>query len=253
MRFSFLGSGSRGNSLLIEAGKTRVMVDCGFSLKETEKRLQQLGVDAASLDAILVTHEHHDHVAGVGVANRKFKMPVWMTAGSWQAAKVGEVSGLELFNSHEKFSIGDLEVNPFPVPHDAREPSQFTFSDGRHTIGLLTDVGMSTPHIEQQLSGCDALLLECNHDSELLANGSYPPSLKSRVAGKMGHLNNQQSCALLEKIDTSKLQHLVAAHLSEKHNTPQIVTDCLSQAMGCEKEWIAIADQNLGLAWRELR
>lgn len=252
MRFSFLGSGSRGNSMLVESGDTRIMVDCGFSLKEAEKRLARLQVEPESIDAILVTHEHHDHVGGVGVFHRKYRTPVWMTTGTWQAAKVGHLEQVELFNSHEQFAVGDVAVCPFPVPHDAKEPSQFVFEDGRHRLGLLTDVGMSTPHIEKQLSGCDALLLECNHDSELLANGSYPPSLKQRVAGKLGHLNNQQAVGILEKIDTSKLQHLVAAHLSEKHNTPQIVGECLSDAMGCEEEWIGIAHQDEGLDWREV-
>jgi phosphoribosyl 1,2-cyclic phosphodiesterase len=155
------------------------------------------------------------------------------------------------FSCHERFSIDDIEVEPFPVPHDAREPSQFVFSNGRHRVGLLTDVGTTTPVIEQALSACDALLLEANHDMHMLENGEYPDHLIYRVSGRFGHLNNVQSATILENIDTSRLQHIVAMHLSEKNNSPEIVTPLFANALGCDQSWIGIADQEIGFAWRQ--
>ncbi len=252
MRFASLGSGSRGNATLIEQDKTCVLVDCGFTLKEIERRLARLHHDAARLTAILVTHEHADHVSGVGALTRKYALPVWMTPGTWSLRRFGDLPKLNFFNSHESFAIEDLHLRPFPVPHDAREPCQFVFESGAHRLGLLTDTGCCTPYIEKMLDACDALLIECNHDSGMLAEGSYSPSLKHRVGGSLGHLNNAQAAQLLTRLDSSRLQHLVAMHLSEKNNTPVLAQEALSKALGCEPEWIGIADQYDGLAWRAL-
>lgn len=252
MRFAVLGSGSRGNAMLVEQGSTMVMVDCGFSLRETERRLARLGRNAGDLSAVLITHEHADHIHGVNALVRRYGLDVWMTPGTWHAGRCSELAQVRLFSSHDRFSIGDIEVMPFPVPHDAREPCQFVFGNGAVKLGLMTDVGGSTPHIEQQLSGMDALVLECNHDPDLLANGSYPPSLKRRVAGLHGHLSNEQAARILSRIDGSRLQHLVAAHLSEKHNLPDLARDALSEVMNCTPDWVAVADQEHGLDWRQL-
>lgn len=252
MRFASLGSGSAGNGALIEEGGTRVLVDCGFSVKETERRLGRLGVAPDEVTAILVTHEHADHIGGVGPFARRHGTPVWMTPGTWGRQGLGAVPSVELFSCHEPFVIGDLEIWPFPVPHDAREPSQFVFGNGGVRVGLLTDAGRSTQHIEAQLDGCDALLIECNHDPELLANGPYPPALKVRVGGEHGHLSNQQAAGVLSNIDCSGLQHVVAAHLSEKNNRPELARAAISGALGCEPAWIAVADQEEGLGWREV-
>lgn len=251
MRFASLGSGSRGNGTLVEQGSTLLLVDCGFSLRETERRLLRLGHDPAQVSAILVTHEHGDHLSGVGLFARRYKVPVWFSAGT-RAACREEFEDAQVFNSHASFAIGDIEVTPFPVPHDAREPTQFVFGNGAHRLGLLTDTGALTPHIEQQLTGCDALLLECNHDRVMLANGIYPPVLKARVGGDFGHLSNVQAATLLQRIDCSHLQHIVAAHLSDKNNTPQLATEALAAALDCSHEWIGIARQDEGLDWREL-
>ncbi len=159
---------------------------------------------------------------------------------------------IHAFNCHEKFVIDDIEVEPFPVPHDAREPSQFVFSDGALRVGLLTDVGSITPLIENTLSACDALLLEANHDLTMLEQGEYPEHLKRRVGGRLGHLNNVQSASLLEKIDTSRLQHIMAMHISEKNNCPSIAVPLLAEALGCEHDWIGVADQEAGFDWREV-
>jgi phosphoribosyl 1,2-cyclic phosphodiesterase len=252
MRFASLGSGSKGNGTLISQGNTTILVDCGFSAKETEKRLQKMACDAADLSAIVVTHEHGDHINGIRVLARKYQLPVYATAGTAGCLSADLIDYIHEFSCHESFEIDDIEVNPFPVPHDAREPSQFVFSDGQRCIGLLTDVGMITPVIEQALSGCHALLLEANHDITMLDNGEYPDHLKYRVSGKMGHLNNVQSSSLLKKIDTSQLQHIMAMHLSEKNNHPDIVKAAFSEALNCQQDWIGIAEQELGFTWREI-
>ena len=252
MRFASLGSGSRGNGTLIEQNGTCVLVDCGFSMKEAELRLAKLGSSAEKISAILVTHEHGDHINGVGALARKYKTPVWATGGTFSADRLGERIEMNRICSHTVFAIGDIEVQPFPVPHDAREPTQFVFSNGDKRLGLLTDVGSRTAHLEQQLSGCDALILECNHDVNLLANGEYPPSLKRRVGGDLGHLSNIQAADILSRIDTSKLTQLIAAHLSEKHNTPSLAQSALAEVMGCETDWINVADQQAGFDWRDV-
>lgn len=252
MRFASLGSGSGGNAFLVEQGRTCVMIDCGFSLKETERRLHRLGKTPADLSGVLVTHEHADHIHGVGMLSRKYGLTVWMTPGTWRAQRAGELAGVHLFNCHEPLEIDDLCVQPFPVPHDALEPSQFVFSDGDVKLAIATDLGSHTPHIVAQLSGCEALVLECNHDTVLLASGSYPASLKLRVGGRHGHLSNDQSAELVARLDQSRLQHVVAAHLSEKHNTPALAAAALSEALVCAPDWIGIADQATGLDWRSI-
>jgi len=252
MRFASLGSGSRGNATVVEVGTTRVLVDCGFSVAETERRLARLGLAPSDLQAILVTHEHNDHVSGVGPLARRHRIPVWMTAGTGKAWRGGEVPSLHLFTGHEPFAIGDLRVSPYPVPHDAREPSQFLFDDGNRRLGVLTDTGCSTAHIEASLTGADALLLECNHDAAMLAAGPYPPSLKQRVGGRLGHLSNDQSAGLLARLDVSRLQHLAVAHLSEQNNSPDLARAALAGVLGCAEHWIAVAEQGAGLSWRDL-
>ncbi len=252
MRFASLGSGSRGNAMLVEQGDTCVLVDCGFSMKETEARLAKLGSSAEAISAVLVTHEHGDHINGVGALARKYAIPVWATGGTFAADRLGTQIEKKRICSHSTFAIGDIEVQPFPVPHDAREPCQFVFGNGDKRLGLLTDVGSRTPHLETQLSACDALVLECNHDVTLLANGEYPPSLKRRVGGNQGHLSNVQAADILGRIDTSKLTQLVAAHLSEKHNTSALAQAALADVMGCSADWVSIADQQTGFAWRDV-
>lgn len=253
MRFCFLGSGSRGNAFIVEHGQTTVMVDNGFSVRELEKRAARCGVDLEKLDAILVTHEHSDHINGVGPLARKYGITVYATHGSISSGKIGKVDALQEINCHTAFEINDVEIQPFPVPHDAREPCQFVVGEGHIRLAMLTDTGSITPYIEQMISGCDALVLECNHDLALLEQGEYPYSLKQRVAGDYGHLNNTQSAALLSRIDTSKMQHIIAAHLSEKHNSPDIVSDEISRTLGCEDTWITFADQDDGLSWRQVK
>jgi phosphoribosyl 1,2-cyclic phosphodiesterase len=255
MRFASLGSGSEGNGLLIEVGSTRVLLDCGFRLKDVVARLGRLGVLAEQLDGILVTHEHEDHAGGVGPLARKFDIPVYITYGTLAAlgCERARLPCTHLIDSHTPFSIGDLEVHPYPVPHDAREPAQYVFSDGQCRLGVLTDVGCSTPHIEDTLSGLDALMLECNHDEDMLMNGPYPPSLKQRIAGRHGHLANQAAARLVAALDCTRLQHFVAAHLSQQNNTPELARQAMAQALNTSPEWVSVASQVDGFGWRELR
>lgn len=252
MRFASLGSGSRGNATLISHRETTLLVDCGFSAREAEKRLQRLNMQASQISAIVVTHEHADHIGGIRVLARKYRIPVYATPGTAGCLPVDLLPLIREFNCHETFTIDDVSVSPFPVPHDAREPSQFVFGNGQHRVGLLTDVGSITPVIEDALSCCDALLLEANHDMTMLEQGEYPEHLKQRVAGRFGHLNNVQSAALLEKIDTTCLQHIMAMHLSEKNNSPDIVAPLFAKALNCNTNWIGIAGQDDGFGWREL-
>ncbi|MDE2118056.1 MAG: MBL fold metallo-hydrolase [Betaproteobacteria bacterium] len=254
MRFASLGSGSEGNALVVQAGRTCVLLDCGFTLTETGARLARLGLTADSISGIVVTHEHGDHIAGVARLARKHAIPVWLTHGTRQAQceLLAGLPNLTEINPHHSFAIGELQVQPYAVPHDAAEPVQYVFSDGAGRLGVLTDAGCSTPHIEATLSGCDALVLECNHDPEMLANGDYPSSLKQRVGGRFGHLSNTDAAALLALLDHSRLQHIVAAHLSRKNNTRELAVAAVSAVLNCSNDWIAVATQKEGLAWREI-
>ncbi len=253
MRFALLGSGSEGNALVVQAGATTLLMDCGFPLNETLARLARLGLEAGSLDGILITHEHGDHISGVAKLARRFNLLVWGTHGTLRA-QAATFDGLRIIeiNPHLEFVIGDVDVRPYVVPHDATEPVQYVFGHGTRSVGVLTDAGHITPHVESALAGCTALVLECNHDAEMLRNGRYPESLKQRVGGHYGHLSNRQAAELLGRLQHDGLQHVVAAHLSKQNNLPALAVEALSMALGCSADWIAVADQETGLDWREV-
>ena len=253
MRFTSLGSGSRGNALLVEAGDVRVLVDCGFPAREIERRLVGKGVDPATLDALLVTHEHGDHSRGVGALARRYRLPVWMTAGTWSQKAWGDLPDLHLFTCHDRgFRIAGLAVEPYPVPHDAREPCQYIFRHAGRRLGCLTDAGCITPFMVDALTGCDALLLECNHDEQMLRNGPYPPSLQARVGGRLGHLNNTQAAALLGQLDPGRLRHVVVGHLSEKNNHPDLARSALLEVADALGDRLHVAPQDESTDWFEL-
>jgi phosphoribosyl 1,2-cyclic phosphodiesterase len=253
MRFASLGSGSEGNGLLVEVADTRVLIDCGFALRDTIERLERLDVSPETVTAIVVTHEHGDHIGGVATFASRFGTPVWLTFGTLSVVseRFAELPCVRSFDSHDCFAIDDIEIHPFPVPHDAREPVQFVCSDGSSRLGVLTDLGISTAHVEASLSGCDALVLECNHDLDMLSTGDYPEPLKRRIASKFGHLDNGTAAGLLARIDTSRLKHLIAAHLSRENNRPQLARSALAAVLNCEVDWIGVADQEHGFGWRE--
>lgn len=253
MRFTSLGSGSSGNALVVECGGTRVMLDCGFTLAGTRARLERVGLAASDIAAVCVTHEHDDHLGGVARFARRHAIPVYLTRGTgqWLPADFPAVL-VRYIDSHTTFAIGDVAVDPFPVPHDAREPVQFVFSDGASRLGVLTDLGTVTRHVQEKLTGCHALVIECNHDLGMLMNGSYPVGLKQRIAGRFGHLDNGAAGQLLASLDRGHLRHLIAAHLSRHNNTPGLAVQALAEAAACETSWIGIADQDEGFGWRGL-
>ncbi len=254
MRFASLGSGSEGNGLVVEAGSTRVLIDCGFGVRDTTVRLARLGLEPGALAAILITHEHSDHVGGAPAFAARHGIAVWGSFGTLAAVsqRFEGVERVYSFDSHQAFALGDLEITPVPVPHDAREPTQFVLSDGAVRLGVLTDIGVSTPHVEASLSGCDALVLETNHCTDMLAESDYPYPLKQRIAGRLGHLNNSDASGLLHRIDTTRLKHVVAAHLSRQNNTPDKARCALAGALNCSEDWIGIASQAEGFGWRDL-
>jgi phosphoribosyl 1,2-cyclic phosphodiesterase len=258
LRFASLGSGSEGNALVVESGNTRVMLDCGFGPKEAARRLERLGVEPSSVAAVIVTHEHSDHLGGAAKFCGHYGARLVLSYGTFWAAleafpKAFDEIKVTCIDSTEITAIGDIEFTPYPVPHDARQPIQAVFSDGDVRLGVLTDVGETTPTIHAALSGCDGLVLEANHDEDMLARGNYPASLKRRIAGRYGHLSNAASAALLASLDCANLQHLIAAHLSQQNNTPEHARAAFAHAMNCTKDWIGVACQSAGFDWRELR
>jgi phosphoribosyl 1,2-cyclic phosphodiesterase len=247
LRFASLGSGSKGNASLICAGQTTLMVDCGFSIKEACRRFEQLAIDPESISALLVTHEHGDHSRGVARLARRYEIPVWSSRGT--AKFLQEQMEYNTINVHQPFIIGDITIQPVAVPHDAREPCQFIFSHQENRFGLLTDVGEITPYIAESYQHCHALLLEFNHDLDMLWNGEYSMSLKKRVAGRLGHLNNGQSTDLLKSLLPGNLRFVMAAHLSESNNTEQLVESELLQVMDGNDCQFGIASQHQASEW----
>ncbi|MBE0506490.1 MAG: MBL fold metallo-hydrolase [Marinospirillum sp.] len=254
MRFASLGSGSKGNATLVSCGKTHVLIDCGFTMKEVTRRLQRLNLEPEQLSAVLVTHEHGDHIGGVGALVRRYKLPLYTTAGTRLTGRLnGEVPDWRSIHPEHPFAVGDLEIWPVTVPHDAREPVQFVLGDGQHRLGVLTDLGSITPHVVRHFSRCQALVLEANHDPQMLAVGPYPPSLKRRVGGDFGHLSNDQAADFLTQIETTKLTHLIASHLSEQNNCADLACQTLAAALNTTPDWITLANQEEGFGWREMQ
>jgi phosphoribosyl 1,2-cyclic phosphodiesterase len=254
IRFKSLGSGSSGNATVVQgrsgAGATHLLVDCGLGLPQLDKRLAQAGMLAEQIDAIFITHEHGDHIGCAQQLARRERIPIYMSLGTYLAIGEPQLDGLlRLCRDCETIAVGALQVTPFTVPHDAREPLQLTCTDGDARFGILTDLGHASTHVLQQLAGCGSLMLECNHDPQLLAAGAYPPFLKRRIGGAWGHLANEDAAQIARAILPDGLQQVVAAHLSEQNNRPQIVRQVLAQALGCGEADILVADGPNGSAW----
>lgn len=264
LRFSNLASGSSGNATLVEAWlspharPTRVLVDCGLTLRRLTRALATRGCVPADLDAVFVTHEHSDHVGGVLALQRRFGITVWASAGTWQAATQGmqPVPSAQRARHAMPITIGALTLLPFSVPHDAAEPLQLVCTDGQRRLGIVTDLGEPNDAVARALQGCDALLLECNHDREMLAQGPYPAWLKRRIGGAHGHLANHQSAWLLEACRHDGLRHVVAAHLSRHNNAPTLaleaLRDALSHGLPFGTPELHVADGDTGCGWIDL-
>nr|WP_298379190.1 MBL fold metallo-hydrolase [uncultured Halomonas sp.] len=250
LRFASLGSGSKGNATLVSDGETHVLIDCGFGLRDAEKRLARLGLSPRELAAVLVTHEHSDHIRGVGALARRYDLPIYLTTGTWLSRRLGEIPRHRLIVPQVRFAIGGLEIDPVTVPHDAREPVQFCISARQRRLGVLTDLGHPTAHVIQAFDGCDALLLECNHDPRMLAEGPYPTRLKHRVGGNWGHLANGQAHALLRQIGMDRLQRIVCSHLSEQNNRPELAKEALMPLLDGDESRLVIAAQDKGVEWQ---
>lgn len=253
MRFKSLASGSAGNVALVQVRGVEacnVLVDCGLGLRQLLQRLAESGVMPQQLDAIFITHEHGDHTGCVQTMSNHYNIPVWMSAGTAAAKGFVNTSGLlNTASDGDVIEIKGLQLRPFTVPHDAREPLQLTCTDGHTKLGVLTDLGHATAHVLEQLQGCHALMLECNHDPDLLEASAYPAFLKKRVGGHYGHLSNSQAAGIAGAVLHNGLKHVVAAHLSVQNNLPELVKHGLSKALCCSAEDIIVATQDTGSPW----
>jgi phosphoribosyl 1,2-cyclic phosphodiesterase len=255
LRFCSLGSGSSGNATLVESHEssgqvTRLLIDCGFTLKELDARLQRVGVEPQSINGIFITHEHGDHIGcGPSLALRE-GVPIYMSQGTYTAIGAPDLGALyQVAQDHCAIELQGLCLQPFTVPHDAREPLQLVCTDGQQRLGIVTDLGHVSAHVSQSLMNCAALLLECNHDEELLAKSKYPPFLRQRVGGDYGHLTNSQAAALLQAVAHNGLKHVLAAHLSEQNNRPELAQRQLAAVLNCALEDVAVAHATTGSPW----
>ena len=242
-----LASGSKGNAIYISDGTTTLLVDAGLSGVEIERRLQAHDIDPRDIDAMIVSHEHSDHIRGVGILSRRFGLPVYFSEKTGQEASltIGKIKDMRSFKCGRTFNVNTLDVHPFSTAHDAEDSAGFTISRNERKIGIATDLGIVTAMVKQNLKRCDLLILEANHDPEMLMTGPYPWPLKQRIKGRTGHLSNQASGALLSELKHDKLQHVILAHLSETNNTPAKALQEVGPALdGCRAR-IHVATQDL--------
>jgi phosphoribosyl 1,2-cyclic phosphodiesterase len=240
-----LSSGSKGNSIYISNGTTSILVDAGLSGKEIERRMKSKELDPEKLDAIVVSHEHSDHIHGVGVLSRRYSIPVYISGKTLKAASpfLGKVCGLNKFECGEKFKINEISFHPFSISHDAEDTAGFTVSQNSIKIGIATDLGIATAMVREHLKKCSVLVLEANHDPDMLANGPYPWHLKQRIKSRTGHLSNEQSKALLQEIRHDGLEHVILSHISETNNTPPKAISVVGEAVNCRRTKIEAAGQ----------
>lgn len=218
VKLCVLASGSSGNCTFIGTAKTRILIDAGLSARRTTERLAEIGERVEAIDAICVSHEHGDHIAGLRVLQKNHNIPVYANAGTFEGLG-GGINGSR-FTTGSPFSIGDFSIHPFPVPHDANDPVGFVFTAGTRTVGIATDVGMVTNALRERLRKCQAVVIEANHDETLLHEADRPWSLKQRIRGNQGHLSNRVAAALMAEIAGEGLEHLFLAHLSSDCNSP---------------------------------
>ena len=253
MQFSPLYSSSSGNCSVITAGKTKVLVDAGLTGKAIETALAQVGVSPSELAAILITHEHIDHVKGVGVLSRRYNLPVYANEGTWKAMAelVGNIGfrNVRTFITGQDFYIGDLNITPYAISHDAAEPVGYTFFNKGANLVYMTDTGCVTEALRERAEGADLLFIESNHDVGMLKNGPYPYTLKKRILSEKGHLSNDACAELLKKLYTGGVRRAILAHLSQENNTEQIAYGTVRSALLAEG--IAEKDYFLAVAHRD--
>ena len=254
LRFKNLGSGSTGNATVVEGRSgsqvRRLLIDCGFGIRQLQARLAQAQLQIEDLDAVFITHEHSDHIGCALAVALRYRIPVWMSHGTHAALGAPDFDGmLRVAHDMEAIDLGAFEARPFTVPHDAREPLQLRCSDGAHCLGVLTDLGHASDHVLQQLQGCHALMIEANHDPELLQASRYPLFLKRRVGGPYGHLANRATADILRAVRHPGLQRVVAAHLSAQNNAPGLAQQALAPALEWPAEAIAVASPTTGTPW----
>ncbi len=224
MQFSVLGSGSRGNSVYIKSGKTGILIVAGFSGKELAKRLSLIGHDLSDVKMVCITHEHNDHIRGAGIISRRYGIPVLANPATFLAGEkhLGKLNGRTEFETGDLIEFQDLNIRSFRISHDTADPVGFVVSDNELSVGYCTDTGKVSHLMERRLSGCNGLIIEFNHNLEMLKNGPYPIPLQQRVRSSQGHLSNEDGADFLKKIINNRLQVAVLAHLSETNNTPQL-------------------------------
>jgi len=249
LRVASLGSGSSGNAMVVQSASTTILLDCGFTLKEITARLLKLGLTPADIDTVLITHEHGDHVRGIGPLSRKHNTRIYLTHGTYRRLRDNRLHDYVLFPAHTTFTIGDIVVDPFPTPHDAAESCQFVFGCGGVSFAAATDLGVCTPHVMQKLQNVDGLLLECNYDVDMLRTGPYPPSLQARIRSNFGHLGNDQAGGMLAELDHPRLQQVLLGHLSEKNNTPDAVRTTIAGALHDGTKRLVVLEQHACSEW----
>lgn len=243
MRLAVLASGSSGNALLVEGGRTCVLVDCGLSRSQLEKRLAMVGRRLADIDAIVITHEHVDHVAGLRAVLRRHRVPLLASSGTVEALG-WEVEAADVLSSGRSVTIGELRLLPVATSHDAREPIGFVVEGGGCRAAVVTDTGVATELIAERLAGCHALLVESNHDPDMLRWGPYPWPLKQRIASRTGHLSNLQALELIERVAHSGLEVVAGMHLSRENNRPELAAREISRPLTGSTVRVITADQD---------
>lgn len=236
MRYSVLGSGSKGNALYVESGKTSILIDAGFSGKEIEKRLAIHGKELSELKGLFLTHEHGDHIQGAGVISRRCSLPVYANHGTFKGSekRVKKLHKRVEFETGSICELRDLEIRSFRISHDTLDPVGYIINDGKHSVACCTDTGNVTHLIANRLSNCDALILEFNHDLTMLKNGPYPFPLQQRVRSNQGHLANNDAAAFLKSLKHDKLQQVILAHLSETNNRADIALQSATSVLPSE-------------------
>jgi len=246
IQLCLLASGSRGNALYLSDGDTNLLVDAGLSGKEIERRMALRDLRPQDLDAIVVSHEHSDHIQGVGVLARRFHLPIFMSPGTFEAAhgQLGKIAKMEAFGCGESFPIGRWTIRPFATSHDAQDSAGFTFQQNGLKIGLATDLGAATALVREHLKECQVLILEANHDLEMLETGPYPWHLKQRIKSRLGHLSNVASRDLIEELLHERLEQIILAHLSQTNNTPEKALDIVAPVLNNHRARLSVAVQD---------